>query len=88
MPATKMNLPLSPETHTAIFGEARRRGLPATRLVRSILEDWLREQRKARLGDEIRRFAERHAGSEVDLSPAFEDAAVAELRRLNNDEAR
>jgi len=87
MPATKMNLPLSRETHAAIFGEARRRRLPATRLVRSIVEDWLAEQERARVDDEIRHFARRYAGTELDLSPALEGAALAELRRLEDDEA-
>lgn len=81
MGATRMNLPLTREMPEATFSEARKRRLPATRLVPSIVEDWLAEQERARVAEEIRCFAREHAGTDVDLSPALEEAALAELRR-------
>ncbi len=86
----KLNLPLPPEMHEALFAESRDLGVPATRLVRSLLEDWLRERRRTRRNDDVRRFAIEYAGSEVDLDPELEGAATEELHRLyeEEDEAR
>ena len=90
MVTKKLNLPLSQEMHEAIFAESHEMGVPATRLVRSVLEDWLRERRRARRRAEIRRFAMEHGGSELDLDPELEVAAAAELRQFyeGEDEAR
>ncbi len=85
----KLSLPLPEKMHEAIFAESHEMGVPATRLVRSVLEDWLRERRRARRRAEVRRFAMEHSGSELDLDPELEAAATAELRRFyKEDEAR
>lgn len=78
----KLNLPLPEEMHAELFTESREAGVPATRLVRSVLEDWLRERRRGRRREEVRRFALEHAGTELDLDPELENAASAELRRF------
>lgn len=78
----KLSLPLPQEMHEAIFAESHQMGVPATRLVRSVLEDWLGERRRARRREEIRRFAVEHGGSELDLDPELEAAATAELGRF------
>ncbi len=82
----KLNLPLSREMHEAIFAESQEMGVPATRLVRSVLEDWLQERRRARRRAEVRRFAMEYGGSELDLDPELEAAATAELRRFYEEE--
>ena len=69
MATKKLNLRLPQEIHEAIFAESHEMGVPATRLVRSVLEDWLRERRRARRREKVRRFAIEHAGSELDLAP-------------------
>jgi hypothetical protein len=86
----KLNLPLPQEMHEAIFAESHELGVPATRLVRSVLEDWLRERHRARRRAEVRRFAMEYGGSELDLDLELEAAATAELRRFyeQEDEAR
>ncbi len=86
----KLNLPLPLEMHEALFAESRDLGVPATRLVRSLLEDWLRERRRTRRNDDVRKFAMEHSGSEVDLDPELEGAAAEELCRFyeEEDEAR
>ena len=81
LPSTKikkLNLPLSEETHRALFEEARRAGVPATRIVRTALEEWLRQRQRERRRDEIHEFATRHAGSEYDLDPILESNAADE----------
>jgi hypothetical protein len=88
MSTKKLNLPLPVDLHRAVFTEARDRGVPATRLVRSILKEWLDERARAREAEELGRFAREHAGSELDLIPELESAAAAELERTARDEAR
>jgi len=78
----KLNLPLPPEMHEALFAESREMGIPVTRVVRSLLEDWLRERRRARRRDEVRRFAMENAGSDLDLDPELEAVATEELSRF------
>jgi hypothetical protein len=87
-PLKKFNLPLPEEMHRALFAESRRTGVPATRLVRSALEDWLRQQRRDRRRDEIRQFAMEHAGGEYDLDPVLESVAAEELRRFDDEDDR
>jgi hypothetical protein len=88
MSIKKLNLPLPGDLHRAVFAEARDHGVPATRLVRSILQEWLDQRARAREADELRRFARENAGSELDLIPELESAAAAELVRTAEDEAR
>jgi hypothetical protein len=77
MSTKKLNLPLPGNLHRAVFAEARERGVPATRLVRSILQDWLDQRARAREAADLRRFAREHAGSELDLIPGLESAPDA-----------
>jgi hypothetical protein len=81
----KLNLPLSPELHEALFAESRRAGVPATRLVRSALEEWLEQRRRARVRDEVRRFALASAGTELDFDVELEGAAAEQLRAFDED---
>jgi hypothetical protein len=87
MDVRKMNLPLPAPVHAAVFREARRSGVPATRLVRDILSRWLSEQARTRQAEEIRRFAAAHGGSQLDLDPALE-AAGLELLEPEVDDAQ
>ena len=82
----KLNLPLPLEMHEALFAESRELGVPATRLVRSLLENWLRERRRVRRREQVRRFATDCAGTELDLDPELEAVAVEELRRFYGEE--
>lgn len=81
----KLNLPLSEETHRALFDESRRTGVPATRLAREALEDWLRQRERERRREEVRRFAMQHAGGDYDLDPALESIAAEELQGFDED---
>lgn len=86
----KLNLPLPQEMHEALFAESREMGVPTTRLVRSVLEDWLGERRRTRRRAEVRRFAMECAGTALDLDPELESAATEELRQFyeEGDETR
>ena len=76
----KMSLPLPNELHDAIFAECRGMGMPASRLVRQVLEDWLKERRRIRRREEIRKFALAAAGTSLDLDPDLESSAAEELK--------
>ena len=82
----KLNLPLPEGMHSALFAEARRTGVPATRLARAAIEDWLEKQKRDRRRDDVRRFALGHAGGEYDLDPVLESVAAEELRRFDEDD--
>jgi len=73
------HLPLPASVHRELRDAATRSGRPATVLVREAVEDWLSAQRRARLHEELRSYAERFAGTDVDLDPVLEAAAVEEL---------
>ncbi|MCP4661910.1 MAG: hypothetical protein GY856_41430 [bacterium] len=60
--------------------------MPTTRLVRSVLEDWLRERRRARRKEQVRQFAIACAGTELDLDAELEAAATEELQRFYEEE--
>jgi hypothetical protein len=76
----KLNLPLPLEMHEALFTESQELGIPATRVVRSLLEEWLRDRRRTRRREEVRRFAMESAGTELDLDPELEAATTEEIR--------
>ncbi len=82
----KFNLPLPEKMHRALFAESRRAGIPATRLVRSVLERWIEQRQRENRRDEVREFATKYGGSELDLDPVLEDAAAEELSVLYEDE--
>lgn len=82
----KLNLPLPLEMHKALFSESRELGVPTTRLVRSVLEEWLGERRRARRREEIRQFAIACAGTELDLDLELEATGAGELQRFFEDE--
>ncbi len=85
MSVKKLNLPLSPELHAALFTEPHNLGIPTTRLVRSVLEEWIEKRHRARLDEESYRFAMTWGGTEIDLDPELEQAATEELLRLDKD---
>ena len=87
MDVRKMNLPLPGPLHAALFREARRSGVPATRLAREILSRWLAERARAEEAEEIRCFAIEHAGSDLDLDAELESAGLEVLRKGSDDEA-
>jgi hypothetical protein len=55
-------------------------------MVRSVLEEWLKERQRARRQEEIRRFAEANAGNELDFDQELGAAAWQELDRFNEDD--
>lgn len=61
--------------------EAEASKRPATAIAREAIESWLRERRRSELYEAIAGYAARHAGTDVDLMPGLESAALDHLRQ-------
>ena len=68
---------LPDDLHDALRREATAERRPATELVREALTGWVAARQRARVAEDIRRFALAHGGSELDL--ALEQAGVDHL---------
>ena len=73
------HLPLPDEMYDALREEAAVERRPATEVVRDALSRWIQAQRRQRLADEIRLFAEAEAGTALDLDAELEAASIASL---------
>ncbi len=75
------HLPLPDRTYEELSAEAKRTRRPATAMAREAIGLWLRARRKTARHRAIAAYAERFAGTELDLNPALEQAAVEMLLR-------
>lgn len=73
------HVPLPDELHAELREAAARRDQPATTLAREAIRGWLDAERRQLLYEEIRGFAERHAGTELDLDPDLEETGLEGL---------
>ena len=76
---TKMELPLDSDVWGLLQDEAARSGQPAVSLASSVVANWVHERHRQRVAQEIAEFAAAHAGSELDLDPDLESAALQTL---------
>ena len=76
--ATTQNfhLPLPGSVYRQLRKEADRRRVPATALAREAVEAWLEKLHREALHAEIAQYAQRQAGSTMDLDEPLEIAAV------------
>ena len=75
-PMKKMHLPLPDDLHERLKREARLSERPATALAREAVAAWLERRERERFAEELRVYAERFGGSDLDLDPDFERAAA------------
>lgn len=75
------HLPLPEQTWSGLRAEAERAQVPATALAREAIDWWLREQAKKARHDQIAAWAAEMAGTDLDLDPNLETAAVELLLR-------
>jgi predicted DNA-binding protein len=73
------HLPLPESTYQRLKSTAKRQSLPATQLAKQALEQWLDEQEKMAVHEEIARYAATVAGSVDDLDASLESAALEHL---------
>ena len=76
---TRLDLPLESDVFGLLQVEAARMGRPMVSLVSDVVANWVRERQRQRVAQEIAEFAAAHAGSELDLDPALESAALEVL---------
>ena len=70
------HVPLPEELYRALRSEAERTRQPATVLAREAIREWVEKQERAALHKAIFEYACEAAGSEADLDPDMEAAAL------------
>ena len=84
-PAAMKNfhLPLPEGTYDELRAEAERARLPATTVAREAISSWLRARKKTARRQAVMEYAARMAGTQFDLDPLLEAAAIEELGRTD-----
>jgi predicted DNA-binding protein len=80
------HLPLPDRTYRELRLIAERTHRPATQLAREAIESWIEKLKGDALRREIEEYARANAGSEVDLDPRIESAAIEYLHAAESDE--
>ncbi len=70
--AHNFHVPLPAGVYSRLRSEAERQHKPATQIVKQVVEDWLDEQEKLILHEEIARYAAEEAGTGDDLDEQLE----------------
>jgi hypothetical protein len=73
------HLPLPEHTYTHLRAEAERMQVPATILAREAIDWWLRQQLREARHEAIAAYAVEMAGTQFDLDPNLESAAIEHL---------
>jgi hypothetical protein len=73
------HVPLPEDLYRLLRAEAERRQQPATVLARHAIAWWLEQCEQEALHDQIRAYAEQHAGTEADFDADLEQATVEHL---------
>ena len=79
-PVRNFHLPLPEPLNRRLRDVAARTNRPTTAVARYAIESWLRHQRRAAVREAIAAYAAGVAGSQEDLDPALETAALDALR--------
>ncbi len=78
------HLPLPEQTYTQLRAEAERTQVPATALAREAIDLWLRHQLRKARHEAIAAYAEKMAGTNLDLDPDLELAGIERLAKTGN----
>ncbi|HYL74659.1 MAG TPA: hypothetical protein VEU96_10665 [Bryobacteraceae bacterium] len=73
------HLPLPEQTYAHLRAQAERLQVPATTLAREAVDWWLRQQMRKARQDAIAAYAAEMAGTNLDLDPDLEPAAIEHL---------
>jgi hypothetical protein len=71
------HVPLPESLYKRLKKEADERSIPATQLARKAIESWLKAKERIRVAEDIQAYAVAAAGTEADLDPEMESAALA-----------
>jgi hypothetical protein len=73
------HLPLPEQIYSRLRAEAERTQVPATTLAREAIDLWLRLRLRKARHQEIAAYAEKMAGTNLDLDPVLESAGIEHL---------
>ena len=73
------HVPLPAELYRQLQTEAKQSQQPATQLARQAIVQWLEEQKRRAVHEQIAAFAEQWAGSDLDLDESLESAGIEHL---------
>ena len=73
------HVPLPEQTYSRLRAEAERTQVPATALAREAIDLWLRHQARKARHEAIAAYAAEMAGTNLDLDPDLESAAIEHL---------
>lgn len=76
------HLPLPSALYADLRAAAERAGTPATDVAREAIQVWLKQERRRKIQQDLRAFAEAYAGTEWDLDPQFEAAGIESIAKL------
>jgi len=79
LPSHNFHMPLSEPTYQRLKSVAIKQHQPATQLARQALEQWLDEQERQTLHEEIATYAVAMAGTADDLDETLETASLEHL---------
>jgi hypothetical protein len=71
-----LHLLMKEELYASLRTEAERAGMPATAVVREAISEYLTKKKREALEKAITEYAQKHAGTDVDLDPDLEAASV------------
>ncbi|MGA1997678.1 MAG: hypothetical protein ABSH45_18055 [Bryobacteraceae bacterium] len=79
------HLPLPEQTYSRLRAEAERTRVPATALAREAIDLWLRLQLRKARHQAIAAYAGEMAGTNFDLDPVLEAAAIEHLAKTGKE---
>ncbi len=74
-----LHIPLPQDLYAELMELSKAMGTPATKIARMAIDQWTKASLKVRLKHQISAYARAHAGTEHDLMPDLERAALSTL---------
>lgn len=73
------HLPLPRETYRRLRELSKRRSMPATKMARDAINQWLEQQEKEERDRQIETYAQAVAGTDADIDETLEAASIEHL---------
>ena len=77
------HVPLPLDMYDLLTSSAKEKKVPATKLVRNLIEVWLKQRRRKKNQDEFKNFARKYAGTKFDLDEDLEQVSLEFLNSLD-----
>lgn len=84
----KLHLMLHDSVYGALRLEAERTGIPVVQIAQQAIAERLRSLKREEIHRQLAEYARACAGTDQDLDPYFESAAIDELRKLSESDER